>query len=249
MNTLIAELKKDIYSGLSASDALALLPAQLIKTGRIQGFDKLDLVTLIITNEIDDRLLFAASQTNEQLNMVENPDLADAYRSLAKILSKALDVDLIKADLYRINLGLPNIRGMLDGALTFGLLTESEHATMLKLAEYKEGTDFSGYKLTDVVQARAELLLMVKEVYILPNSTEQKVYILTIAKDAPKKISIKIMQRFGDNVNDLTPWHEAVSFVNVLYKQKEYKAQIGSCTAAYRELKVVSEYALDMSIV
>lgn len=157
MNTLITELKKEAYTGLTASEALALLPAQVTKIGRIQEYNKLDLITLVITNDITERLANAMNSTDDQLGMAETPELAAQYRGLAKIIGKALDIDLIKADIYRINLGLTNIRAMFDGALSFGLLTDDEHAAMLKLAEYKEGVDFSGYNLSDVDRAKLAL--------------------------------------------------------------------------------------------
>lgn len=249
MNVLITELKKEIYNGLTASEALVLLPIQVTKIGRIQEYNKLDLITLVITNDITERLANAMTRTDEQLSMTETPELAAQYRGLAKIMGKALDIDLIKADIYRINLGLPNIRAMFDGALAFGLLTTDEHTAMLKLAEYKEGVDFSIYELSDVEQAQADLLLEGEHEVLLPNSTQAKVYTLTITKNTPKNTAVQIMQRFGADVNDLTPWHPVGQFSNVQYKQQSYKSQIGACAAAYRELKAVSEYLLDMSVV
>jgi len=92
-----------------------------------------------------------------------------------------------------------------------------------------------------------EQLLGVEEV-VLPSSTLEAVYTLSIGVSAPKKIAVKIMQRFGDTLDDMTEWHEVSSFKNVYYKQNKYKAQVGSCDCTYRELKVVSDYQLNMSV-
>lgn len=173
MNVLITELKKEIYANLTASEALALLPAQVNKIGRIQEYNKLDLITLVITGDIADRMTDAMSKTDEQLKMTETPELAAQYRYLARIMSKALDIDLIKADIYRINLGLPDIRAMFDGALSSGLLTADEHTAMLKLAEYKEGVDFSNYTLADVELARMPAPVFVEVTYVEEGHSNQ----------------------------------------------------------------------------
>lgn len=108
---------------------------------------------------------------------------------------------------------------------------------------------FSGVEQAVFDAAKAEVAIMSEEVLMLENSINSEVYTLTIGVDSPKKTSIKIMQKFGDNTDNLTPWHEVASFTNVHYKQQQYKAQIPACDCAYRELKVVSDYQLSMSIV
>lgn len=120
--------------------------------------------------------------------------------------------------------------------------------TMLTAKADNEDKPYKDTTQADLDAAHLELSMTVEEVFPLPNSIDSEVYTLTIGVDSPKKINIKIMQRFGDDETDLTPWHEAASFTNVYYKQQQYKAQIPHCDCSHRELKVVSDYQLSMSI-
>lgn len=87
------------------------------------------------------------------------------------------------------------------------------------------------------------------EEFALPDSTEQKVYTLSFTTNPVGTAQVQIMQRYGQDVNDLTEWHPVANFHNVKYKQDTHKVQIGACNHAVRQLKVVSNQAIGMSVV
>ncbi len=173
---------------------------------------------------------------------ITNPlfSLASAILITASDAGSYFGMDETKAD------GIANRAGI-EGLVSKGVMTQST-ADKFIAKTLSVTQPFKDVTQAEFDATKAELILLVNNSLLLPNSTEQKVYILNITKTAPKPTTIKIMQRFGADENDLTEWHQVGQFSNVHYKQQSYKAQIGACSCAYRELKVVSEYLLDMSI-
>jgi len=95
---------------------------------------------------------------------------------------------------------------------------------------------------------QAEFDLNQIEEYLLPDSTADKTYTLSITSSAPKATQVKIMQQVGNDENDLTEWHQVGQFSNVHYKQYKYKARIPATDLAIRKLKLVSDYTLGLSV-
>ena len=165
MNDLKLELQKAEYIGLTDAEALAALPAQVTKVGRIQDDNKLDLLTLVITNDLIDRLGNSMVATDTDLGV--DATTGNQYRKVAKILREAFNPSYILSDLYRINLGLADIRTMFDGGLALGLITQDEYDALILLASYQDGVDFTGYVEADVAQARLETSLYVDTLPVL----------------------------------------------------------------------------------
>ena len=165
MNELKVELQKDIYTGLTDLEALAALPVQTTSVGRIQDNNKLDLLTLVITNNLVERYNNAKSASDEDLVGMTDEQRGQ-YREVARILSEAFEPSYILSDIYRINLGVPEIRGVFDGGLAFGLITQTEHDALIALATYTVGIDFSGYTEADVATARIPEPVFTEVTYI-----------------------------------------------------------------------------------
>lgn len=149
MNTLLEEeLKKEKYLSLTDAQALAALPVAEQKIGRIQGDDKLDLMTFVMESGLRDQWL-AFIETNKTSQDVQ----IQSAVYLAGVLHEGLDKHLLMQDLYRINLGLAKVKGMFDGALFFGLITQEQYNTILALATYTLD-DFGHFTVEDIAAAR-----------------------------------------------------------------------------------------------
>ena len=179
MISLNTELKKPKYSELSSTDILTLLPEQVDKIGQIRGDKKLDLLTLVITGDLTNRLDGKINLSDDDLGM--SSVMASLCRDTARIVRDALNPELILTDLYLINLGLPEIKIVFDAALSFGLITDVEHSVLLTLAIYKDGQDFTGVTLAQINQTMNRYTE--KEVL---NYTQGKSVKITLIDDLPE---------------------------------------------------------------
>lgn len=145
-SALVTFVNEQLAINSLATDAelLAALPTLVTKLGRIDGLNKLDLVTIVIGGSLDDRCdsMIAANATALSVE-------------IATKLKKALDPLLLMSNLYRINLAVPEVKALLDGAspLGVGLLTQDEYDKIIALATYTLN-DFTGTTLSDIAQAR-----------------------------------------------------------------------------------------------
>ena len=96
--------------------------------------------------------------------------------------------------------------------------------------------------------AQPEFDLAQPEELLLPDSTEQKIYTLSISTNPINTAQVQILQRYGASKEDLTEWHVVNQFNNVKYKQDTWRAQVPQCNHTVRELKVVSNQTVNMSI-
>jgi hypothetical protein len=145
LNTLKAELQKDTYTGLTDLEALAALPVVETKLGRIEGDNKLDLLTLIESSDMAYRW-----ETVIEGEAAKN----SAKCKLARTLLRTLSPDVVMSELFRINLGLPHVSLLLDNAETLGLLEEEEVMAFHYLASYKANAAFEDVTVEDIALAR-----------------------------------------------------------------------------------------------
>jgi len=140
------ELKSLVQANLASTDAdiLALVPVTTTALGRIDGANKLDLVTLVIGGGLDDRC-DAMIAANTSVTHVE----------VATKIKKALAPLLLMSSQYWINLGVPEVKLLVDAASSggVGLLTDTEYAGILALATYIV-SDTSWVTLADIANAR-----------------------------------------------------------------------------------------------
>lgn len=88
------------------------------------------------------------------------------------------------------------------------------------------------------------------ETEILNLSENNNRHMVTIGlTNKPENIAkVVIEQRFGNSVDDLTEWHEAASFVNVRYPQLTYSCTVPAAPAPVRELRIVTQEQLGLSV-
>jgi hypothetical protein len=145
------ELKQFVKTQLDAnpaatdSEILSAVPASTTALGRIQGADKLDLVTIVIGGGLDDRC---------DAMIAEN--LSPTHVEVATKIKKALDPVLLMSEQYWINLGVPQVKALMDAALSVGLLVQEEYDGIVALATYVTD-DTSWVTLADIAGARSEL--------------------------------------------------------------------------------------------
>lgn len=164
LSALIVELQKNKYSSMTDAEALAALPPQELKVGRIEGDNKLDLLTIVVEGLLQRFWLAESERTDEDLiaNHVAITDGTgcETYRHLAMTLVESLSPALLMMPQYRINLGLEKIKALVDGAKLFGLLKDEQYNTIIELATYKTGIDFTAYQEQDIKQAREHIALI-----------------------------------------------------------------------------------------
>jgi len=143
------ELINLVQANLTSTDneILALVPSSTNALGRIDGANKLDLVTLVIGGGLDDRC-DAMITANTSATHVE----------VATKIKKALNPLLLMSNQYWINLGVPAVKLLVDGASSggVGLLTDTEYTDILTLATYVTN-DTSWVDLTAIAIARDEI--------------------------------------------------------------------------------------------
>jgi len=140
------ELKALVQANLASTDAelLALIPTSTTALGRIDGANKLDLVTLVIGGGLDDRC-----------DMMIAANLSPTHVEVATKIKKALSPLLLMSTQYWINLAVPEVKLLVDAASSggVGLLTDTEYAGILALATYVTD-DTSWVTLADIAEAR-----------------------------------------------------------------------------------------------
>lgn len=149
MTTLLAqELAKPAYDGLTDEEALALLPQAQQKLGRIQGDDKLDLLTELLKSSSYERWEVFIDVNSESTD----PTVLQGV-GLAKLLLKGLSPDVITSEVFRVNLAVDDVKQMFDGGYAFGLIVEGTYNRILELATYTVD-DFGAFTVEDVRVAR-----------------------------------------------------------------------------------------------
>lgn len=149
MNSILAdELSKPEYAGMTAAEAFAALPQKTEKVGRIQGDDKLDLVTVLAVGACELRWQTALAQA--QAAEVPNLDLI----GLISALMSTLKPEVILSDIFRVNLAVEEVSSMFEAANAEGLINNEEMAKIRALATYEEDK-FGGFTEQDVAAALA----------------------------------------------------------------------------------------------
>jgi hypothetical protein len=131
--TLAAELQKPEYANLSNAERLTALHGVYESVvGHIKYGDTLHLVSML------------ARGLRQRIEDCQVPALKNAF-------SEALHPSYLASPAYSINVGLPEIRGMLDAGLAAGVVIAEEHAFIVQLATYKRYT-FADATIKQVVE-------------------------------------------------------------------------------------------------
>lgn len=149
--TLIQELQKPEYLGLTDEEVLAALPEAEVVLGRLQGANKLDVTTLLAKGSMRKRW----SQYIE-LNKDSTDPQTMAIVDLAEILYEMLEPNLLMQDNYKINLAVPDVYNMLYMAELTGLMTETEANEIKALSTYTIDP-FPNTTLEDITKARLSI--------------------------------------------------------------------------------------------
>lgn len=88
----------------------------------------------------------------------------------------------------------------------------------------------------------------ITETLLLPAGNSRHTVTIEITTNPSKTISIPILHRYGNDLDNLTEWHECGTISNVRFKQDIYSAVITSSKHIVRELKLVSPEVVGMSI-
>lgn len=149
MNSILAdELSKPEYAGMTAAEAFAALPKKTEKVGRIQGDDKLDLVTVLAVGACELRWQTALAQAQaEEVPKIELIGLISALMSTLK-------PEVILSDVFRVNLAVEEVSSMFEAANAAGLINNEEMAKITALATYEEDK-FGGFTEQDVAAVLA----------------------------------------------------------------------------------------------
>jgi hypothetical protein len=131
--TLAVELQKPEYANLSNAERLEVLHGVYESVvGHIKYGDTLHLVSML------------ARGLRQRIEDCPVLELKNAF-------SEALHPSYLASPAYSINVGLPEIRGMLDAGLQAGVVTSDEHAFIVQLATYKRYT-FADVTIKQVVE-------------------------------------------------------------------------------------------------
>jgi hypothetical protein len=162
--------------------------------------------------------------------------LADAVIVTASDASSFFGLDTTTAE------GLGNLAAA-DIMVGAGIMTEAQKDEMLALALK------STYPHVDATQAEFdEAKDTGGEPINLKQSNSQHVITVSITKQPLKPTGLKIQQRFGADINDMTEWHDCGEVRNVYYTQRTYQTMVPASPTAYRELRLVSPLTLGVSI-
>lgn len=162
--------------------------------------------------------------------------LADAAIVTASDASSFFGLDPTTAE------GLGNLAAA-DIMVSAGIMTEAQKGALLALALK------STYPHANATQAEFDEAKDAGETIGLSQNNAQHVITVNITTQPLKPTGLKVQQRFGTSVADVTEWHDCGEVRNVYYTQRTYQTMIPASPTAYRELRLVSPLSLGVSIV
>ena len=162
--------------------------------------------------------------------------LADAVIVTASDASSYFGLDATTTE------GLGNLTAA-DIMVASAIMTEAQKDELLALALK------STYPHATATQEDFDEAKDVGETIGLNQNNSQHVISVNVTTQPRKPTGLKVQQRFGTSVADVTEWHDCGEVRNVYYTQRTYQTMIPASPTAYRELRLVSPLTLGGSIV
>lgn len=201
--SLSIELSKPEYENLTHTERLELLKTKTEPVvGKIAYGDTLHLVSML------------ARGLRARIYSCQITELKDAW-------SEALQSAYLASPSYSINVGLPEIRGMLDAGLAAGVCTQSEHSFIVGLATYEKKL-FPDATLRDIV-LHFEPALIDGQWHELP-PTDARTFVVRLVTALPEQsyITIQMQDQYGESTSD---WYHATA-LHGMNAVREYTAAL-----------------------
>ena len=148
-------------------------------------------------------------------------------------------------DNYQINLSIQENAELLDGAVSIGLVTQSERAQFFALATYQRPL-FESLTIYDIVAVESPAKVMLGDWQVLTDVNTTRL-MLTLHSDMPEPTLVRIEMRESHNGVDWTTWRRVSHFYDVQSAGVYY--QFIPFNGLLREVRVRGEqYALDGAV-
>jgi hypothetical protein len=191
MSDLEQELQNPLYAGMTHEQKLSALHGiEENAIGHIRYGDTLHLVSML------------ARGLRARIEACQIPELKNAF-------AEALHPSYLASPAYSINVGLPEIRGMLDAGLQVGIVTAEEHAFIIQLATYKKHK-FESVTLKEVIAIAEPELLSVGEWQEFEIGESRKVRLKTSGY-VPENATVLIQYCESDDGVEWSKWRHATS--------------------------------------
>jgi hypothetical protein len=192
MTDLEQELQNPLYAGMTHEQKLtALHGIEENSIGHIRYGDTLHLVSML------------ARGLRARIEACQITELKNAF-------SEALHPSYLASPAYSINVGLPEIRSMLDAGMQVGIVTADEHAFIVTLATYKK-RKFESVTLKEVIAIAEPRLLNVGEWQELI-VTNQRRLVVNSQPHVVEHPTMQVQVSESHNGTDWTEWRNAMSF-------------------------------------
>ena len=194
MPSLTEELLKTEYDGLSPEQILPLVKdLTYTHVGKITHGETLHLVSML------------ARGLRARINNCQSPELKIAW-------DEALNPAYLASPSYSINVGLPDIRAMLDIGKLAGVCTQDEYDFIIQLAT-KTYPTFPDVSLKDIIAIKQPQKLSDGS-YISVQGKGSSI-LLTLLETLPEACNVRVEMRESlDGVN-YTQWNRVTHFYNV----------------------------------
>ena len=191
MTDLEQELQNPLYAGMTHEQKLAALHGiEEDSIGHIRYGDTLHLVSML------------ARGLRARIDSCPIAELKNAF-------AEALHPSYLASPAYSINVGLPEIRGMLDAGLQAGIVTADEHAFIIQLATYKK-RKFEKVTLKDVIAIAEPELLNVGEWQEFEIGESRKIRLKALGY-IPQNATVLIQYCESDDGETWTDWRHATA--------------------------------------
>jgi hypothetical protein len=191
MSELELELQNPIYAGMTHEQKLAALHGiEESAIGHIRYGDTLHLVSML------------ARGLRARIDSCQIAELKNAF-------AEALHPSYLASPAYSINVGLPEIRGMLDAGLQVGIVTAEEHAFIVTLATYKK-RKFESATPKEVIAITEPGLLNVGEWQEFAIGESRKVRLKTSGY-VPQNATVLIQYCESDDDVEWSEWRHATA--------------------------------------
>lgn len=227
---LAIELADPKYAPVSVQDIFATLRVMTVPTvGRLLPEVVPDIVT-VLANGLRAKLRVFVFNEDAVI-----PD--SQQRAIFDALHEAFEPAFLNGPSFSINLALPAIRAMLDGALSMGLLTPEWHSEFLRLATYEKPV-WPGLTLHDVVSVKEPYRVCERQE--LPVTGAGRTVVLLDLKIAlPEPASVRIEARESADGVKWTEW-AFVGTMGPLHLPALYRAIVDPRGLAKREYRCIS---------